>query len=505
MDKSDLKHAAQNQKDSNKFKAYDEQLYDEEEQLLLQQQQFKMEEETMTAAAADTDADGVKGKRSSLQQVFNVNSISNISSSHSFYRGINSVSCCKSSCSRSSISGGTTALRGGGYPGNIGESISSYTIGCLIPISQQNWQTKYTSTIKQVLMVLVPFLTLPDLVSLSLSCTGLANTTDVSSTFPFSAVESNNITSEAVLPSVLTSSSAAPTTLRNRMHVRTILDTNFLKIISRFKLSLEALQLIFKIHPGTVLSGSSILQAYLGEQYESYDLDFYVPLQEGSEQFLKISLRMHATEYHSQQGTIDYLARVTPVILTYCGLPTNQYYSSFYLKYSEYFPTHQGFILEMSQEQQQEQEQEQDHAITNTSYSLKTLNKTQKIQFIFVKMGVYHNPPEQTCGFVINHFDLSVVKSFYDGNRFHTRCISDILNRSMKLSTQYQWCNKKVNALTMIRIIKYAQWRNIRFQGPFLQLTDGAKVVYLDFMKAIKKKYRVFKYKVVDNKEQTAV
>ena len=265
------------------------------------------------------------------------------------------------------------------------------------------------------------------------------------------------------------------------------------KVISRFKLTIEALQVIFKLHPGTVLSGSSILQAYLGEQYESYDLDFYVPLQEDSQQFLTQTLRMHDTEYHNQQGTIDYLARVTPVILKYCGLPTNQYYSSFYLKYSKYFPTHQGFILELSQEQ----EEERDHVITNGLYSLKNMSKIQKIQFIFVEMGVWQYPPEQTCGFVINHFDLSVVKSFYDGNRFHTRCISDILNRTMKLSTQYQLCNEKVNALTMTRIIKYAQWRRIRFQGPYLQLTDGANEVYEDFLKAIKKKYRVFEYKVV--------
>jgi hypothetical protein len=146
----------------------------------------------------------------------------------------------------------------------------------------------------------------------------------------------------------------------------------------------------------------------------------------------------------------------------------------------------------------QEQEEERDHVITNGLYSLKNMSKIQKIQFIFVEMGVWQYPPEQTCGFVINHFDLSVVKSFYDGNRFHTRCISDILNRTMKLSTQYQLCNEKVNALTMTRIIKYAQWRRIRFQGPYLQLTDGANEVYADFLKAIKKKYRVFEYKVVN-------
>jgi len=342
---------------------------------------------------------------------------------------------------------------------STGETVTSYrTFG-------QYWQRNFIATIKEVIIRLVPFLSLSDLVSLSLTCTGLASTNDISVTSSVSA-------------STSTSASAAATTLRNRIHVRTILNTNLQKVLSRFMLTLEEVQVIFKTHPGAILSGSSILQAYLGEQYESYDLDFYIPLKEHSEEFLKTTLRTRSTEYGSQ-GTIRYFDRVTPKILKYCGLPTNQY-SSFYLKYSEYFPTHQGFILELTQDQV--------HVTINGK------EKPKRIQFIFVKMGTRKYPPETTCGFVINTFDLSVVKSFYDGNSFHTRCIKDILNRTMTLFTE--WFVDKVNAVTMLRIIKYAQWRKIQFLGPYLQLTDGAKEVYEEFVKVIKKKNRIFSYMV---------
>ena len=312
VDKLEL--TAPNQKDKrNKFKPYEPQYYyDEEEQLLLQQQRLIMEEEETLAAAAadDKDESTVKAKQSSLQQVLNVNSsIGNIiSSSHSTGGGLNNYcSSSNSSCSCSIFSGTTGGICSGGTTGNTGETFTTYPTGYVIPIRQQYWQTKFTTTIKQVLIVLVPFLGLSDLVSLSLTCTALASTTDIDTAIPLSAVANSNITaSESFSQSGLAAESAtAATTLRNRMHVRTILETNLQKVISRFKLTIEALQVIFKLHPGTVLSGSSILQAYLGEQYESYDLDFYVPLQEDSQLFLTQTLRMHDTEYHKKQGTID--------------------------------------------------------------------------------------------------------------------------------------------------------------------------------------------------------
>ncbi len=75
------------------------------------------------------------------------------------------------------------------------------------------------------------------------------------------------------------------------------------------------------------MSGSSILQAYLGIQYETFDLDFYLPLKEEAKNFLLQTLERLDGEGHDAQGYKNYLKRVVPPTLEFLGLPKNIYYA----------------------------------------------------------------------------------------------------------------------------------------------------------------------------------
>jgi hypothetical protein len=203
--------------------------------------------------------------------------------------------------------------------------------------------------------------------------------------------------------------------------------------------------------------------------------------------------RQDGEEPHDAQGYKAYLKRVVPLLLAFFDLPRNNYYGAVKLKFSPYFPLHQGFILEMEQHQYV-----RDLAVPFSRAAV----TIQKIQFIFIKMGAYTYPPKESCGFVIDYFDLSIVKSYFDGSRFRSRCIKDILEKTMTLCTP-QYGMRKVNVLTMVRLIKYGHERRIQFLGPILPLDKTARDVYKEYLKETKGQQRYFKYKINnENKKQ---
>jgi len=481
------KHVKLKRMGRTKFNLY-KKYYDEEQQELLLQQQH-LEAKAMEAAE---DTAGI-AKKSGSVQVLPINNNCRATTSSISGSGSNSSSYFhyggrERTGNMSTIGGGGCGGGGddaGGHSGggnsgdnNEGEQILLHYMNSNI---QQVWNQKFADAIKEVIVHLVPFITFPELVALSKSCKHFTrfDFSSSASTLLSSAscgATSNNISffslsncgTEVGSNDTIATSAAVPvaasTTLRNPQHVRTILDIQLTKVLSRFKLTLQTLQNIFNAHPGSVLSGSSILQAYLGIQYESFDLDFYLPFKEEAKEFLIQTLERRDGEQRDAQGCKNYLKRVVPPILEFLGLPKNIYYCSVKLKWSPYFPLHQGFILELEQLQYVRD--------LTVSPDRPAITK-QKLQFIFIQMGTYKYPPEESCGFVIDFFDISIVKSYYDGSHFHSRCIKDIVNRTMTLCSPQNGV-RRVNVLTMVRLIKYGQERKIQFLGPILPLTDEA-------------------------------
>ena len=500
----------------NSFKKH----YDEEQQQELLLQQQHLEAKAMEAAEDTAET----AKKSGSVQVLPINnncrattsSISGSGSNSSSYfhyggreRTGNMSTIGGGGCGGGDDAGGGLSGGGNSDDNNEGDVNLLHYVNLN---AQQVWNQHFADTIKEVIVHLVPFLTFPELVALSKSCKQFTrfDISSSASTLLSSAscsATSNNISffslsncgTEVGSNDTIAASAAVPvaaiTILRNPQHVRTILDIQLTKVLSRFKLTLQTLQSIFNAHPGSVLSGSSILQAYLGIQYERFDLDFYLPFKEEAKEFLIQTLERRDGEQRDAQGCKNYLKRVVPPILEFLGLPKNIYYCSVKLKWSPYFPLHQGFILELEQLQYVRD--------LTVSPDRPAITK-QKLQFIFIQMGTYKYPPEESCGFVIDYFDISIVKSYYDGSHFHSRCIKDIVNRTMTLCSPQNGV-RRVNALTMVRLIKYGQERKIQFLGPILPLKDEAKEVYREYLKQTKGQQRFFLYKKFDNQQQKPI
>jgi hypothetical protein len=64
--------------------------------------------------------------------------------------------------------------------------------------------------------------------------------------------------------------------LKNTIFVRLILDQNLNKLLHKYASSLPCLSKFLNAHQHSVVSGSILLQAFLGEEWES-DLDIYLP------------------------------------------------------------------------------------------------------------------------------------------------------------------------------------------------------------------------------------
>ena len=183
--------------------------------------------------------------------------------------------------------------------------------GLVIHIAQQRpKEPKIVQTIMITKWALVPFISsVSDLVSLSQTCYGLS------------------------------------LQLRNSTFIKTILIQNLSRLLTRFNFTVGTLNNIFQLHQGTILSGSTILQAYMGNVYSKYDLDFYIPLRTEAETFLRRYIRVQIGRHK------EYLLRDIPPILEYFGLPPGSYRSA-RLIVSKYFPEHFGFVLELIQDVQ---------------------------------------------------------------------------------------------------------------------------------------------------------
>lgn len=267
--------------------------------------------------------------------------------------------------------------------------------------------------------------------------------------------------------------------LRNSILVQTVLFQNLSRLLTRFNLTVGNIQNILELHQGTVLSGSTILQAYMGTVYKKYDLDFYIPLRTETYNFLRGCVNVKIDRNR------EYLIRSVSTVVEYFGLPSGKYTSA-RLMVSQYFPEHFGFVLELIQEAEY------------ISRSGRTKHRLNKVQFIFVHMDKYSYPMEVSCDFVVDYFDLSIVQNYYNGKCFCARHIKHILEKQMTLNTRYSGA-EEVSEVQMERLLKYAVKRGIKFLGPYLPLSTEAKDIYRRYVKAQRRTGAqiLFPYKVL--------
>ena len=190
--------------------------------------------------------------------------------------------------------------------------------------------------------------------------------------------------------------------------VRIILDRNLNKLLHKYASSLPCLSKFLNAHQNSVVSGSILLQAFLGEEWEAADLDIYLP-------FINIA-QVTEQRWSLTNGIIRRGASDWGILRKLIGPREARTYLAKYLL----------FVIETM-----------------------TYRNKEKVQYMFVDMSLFpaHN---RSCSQVTNRFDLSIVQNYYDGNRFHFGHVNDILKRQMH-TTACAWVGNKA----LIRINKY--------------------------------------------------
>ena len=168
---------------------------------------------------------------------------------------------------------------------------------------------------------------------------------------------------------------------KKKEYVLFILQRNIKILLKPFRLTFDHLLSFFRIQRGTVLSGSTILQAYTGEFWESSDLDIYVPYKTNR-------FKMHCNRIMHLVPNCEFLSMIAP--------------TKFYT-----MTTHKA-IIEVDRP------------------------NGKKIQFIFIKT-LFSN--SQRIGLsIVQTFDLTMLQNFFDGTRWRARYFTHIVQRIMEFS-----------------------------------------------------------------------
>lgn len=160
-------------------------------------------------------------------------------------------------------------------------------------------------------------------------------------------------------------------------------------------------------HQHSVVSGSILLQAFLGEEWES-DLDIYLPFINNEQVTDHIWSLINGI---NREGASDW-----GILRNIIGPTEARAYLAKYLLYMIETKTYRG---------------------------------REKVQYMLVDMSLIR-PHNVSCSQVTKSFDLSIVQNYYDGNCFHFGHVNDILKRQMH-TTAYAWVGKKA----LFRINKY--------------------------------------------------
>ena len=165
---------------------------------------------------------------------------------------------------------------------------------------------------------------------------------------------------------------------------------------------------------GSILSGSSVLQAYLGEQWDSpSDLDIYIPYDATSnltDKFVANAIESVSSNFSSFYTSSTIQRRISSQ-------------SSTLLTTTDYRITRiDGPYI---------------HESVNGKIVQINLRNGRKIQLIFVKTYWYHEPTRERADYIVKLFNLTVVQNSFDGERFHSRYIDHLLHRKMEFTSHW--------------------------------------------------------------------
>ena len=209
----------------------------------------------------------------------------------------------------------------------------------------------------------------------------------------------------------------------NESFSKLLLSRNLNIILKSFDLTMYDLRRMLKLQRGgSVLSGSSILQAYLGENWNSSDLDIYVGFKE-----------------YQFRGVVDSIMRIVPNCDIVSIKPNP--YADMYL--------HKA-VVEIDRK------------------------NGRKIQFIFVD----NRDQPKHVRFIVKTFDLTIVQNYFDGERWKARFIKHILNRRMEFAQQLT--NNRLDIRNVLRIKKYMSRGFMFYKTAKPHFIDPMAWMYID-------------------------
>ena len=204
---------------------------------------------------------------------------------------------------------------------------------------------------------------------------------------------------------------------------KNLLRRNLNIILKSFDLTMHDLGRVLKIQRGgSVVSGSCILQAYLGVNWNTSDLDIYIGFRDN--QFL---------------GIVDSIMRVVPNCDIVSIIP-NPYAHLFLHK----------ALIEIDRK------------------------NGRKLQFIFVD----NRDQPKHVRFIVKTFDLSIVQNYFDGTKWRARYFKHILNRRMEFTQQIT--NNPLDIRNIMRIKKYMSRGFTFYKTEKPQYIDPMAWMYID-------------------------
>ena len=200
-------------------------------------------------------------------------------------------------------------------------------------------------------------------------------------------------------------------------NVKKMLLRNLDLVLRSFHLDSRAMRKILSATYGSILSGSSVLQAYLGEQWdEPSDLDIYIPyngLRYLSDRIILAVVDMVTDNFLSISTAANDTAKNREPTISLENENTNSSQTDYRVStiYGPYI-----------------------HESINGKIAQINLKNGRKIQLIFVKTFFFD---EDTAHYVMKAFDLTVVQNSFDGICFHSRYINHVLHKKMEFTSYY--------------------------------------------------------------------
>jgi hypothetical protein len=188
-----------------------------------------------------------------------------------------------------------------------------------------------------------------------------------------------------------------------------ILERNLKNLLRSFDLTLQDVNSMLRANWGSCLSGSSILQAYIGEVWEDSDLDIYI-------------------KYRGK--TFDNALINIMNAIPNCDIV-------------EYVPKKNNRYTRLLR-----------HALIAEVRR----SSGKKIQLIFVKAESASKLDCAACH-IVPTFDLTVVQNYYSGRTFHSLYIKHVLQRRMTFAPHdiEEKNNNFIGLLNILRIKKYVR------------------------------------------------